>query len=136
MISHNFYAHFYNHSYLLDIFHSYFNSHCHFYFYSHSPFYFPSLFYFSGDLRTTDSIEELAQSLHLDQVPKSWALKSYPSLRPLGSWLNDLQCRIQQLSDWISCPGEVLFVTWISGLFNPQSFLTGTSISLLAVVLT
>ena len=93
---------------------------------------------FSGDLRTTDSIEELAQSLHLDQVPKSWALKSYPSLRPLGSWLNDLQCRIQQLSDWISCPGEVLFVTWISGLFNPQSFLTGinTTISLaLAVAL-
>ena len=44
-------------------------------------------------------------------------------MRSLGMWLPDLQRRIAQLSDWTgdcACPQ----VTWLTGLFNPQSFLT------------
>ncbi len=29
-----------------------------------------------------------------------------------------------QLADWVSSPQEPPAVTWLSGLFNPQSFLT------------
>ena len=79
----------------------------------------------------SDSMEDLAASLHLDRVPRLWALTAYPSQRPLGSWLADLQARITQLTDWIQGPGDVPLVTWISGLFNPQSFLTGMAISYL-----
>lgn len=49
---------------------------------------------------------------------------AYPSLRSLGSWLTDLQTRISQLNDWAGNPAETSICTWISGLFNPQSFLT------------
>ena len=73
----------------------------------------------------TDAMDELATSLFLDRVPKSWEMKAYPSQRPLGGWLADLHARIAQVVDWSSGSSDVPMVTWISGLFNPQSFLTG-----------
>lgn len=45
-------------------------------------------------------------------------------MRSLSSWLADLQARVNQLNDWVANPLETPTVTWISGLFNPQSFLT------------
>ena len=69
-------------------------------------------------------MEDLALSLFLDRVPKKWELLAYPSNRSLALWLIDLQNRISQLNDWSTSPGDQPMVTWISGLFNPQSFLT------------
>lgn len=34
------------------------------------------------------------------------------------------QARLAQLTDWVGSPQEPPAVTWLSGLFNPQSFLT------------
>jgi dynein heavy chain len=79
---------------------------------------------FRGELTISDAMEELANSLFLDRVPKKWELLAYPSMRSLALWLADLQARIAQLGDWTANPGETPIVTWISGLFNPQSFLT------------
>lgn len=60
----------------------------------------------------------------IDSVPTRWEALAYPSTRSLSSWLADLQSRINQLNDWVNNPLESPTVTWISGLFNPQSFLT------------
>lgn len=79
---------------------------------------------FRGDLTISDAMEELANALFLDRVPKRWELLAYPSLRSLAIWLGDLQNRIAQLNEWAISPGDQPIVTWISGLFNPQSFLT------------
>lgn len=79
---------------------------------------------FKGDLTISDTMEELANSLYLDRVPRRWELLAYPSLRGLATWLSDLQARIAQLNDWVASPAETPICTWISGLFNPQSFLT------------
>jgi dynein heavy chain len=79
---------------------------------------------FKGDLTISEAMEELSNSLYFDRVPKKWELLAFPSLRSLGSWLNDLNNRINQLNDWMNTPHELPTVTWISGLFNPQSFLT------------
>ena len=76
-----------------------------------------------GDLSVTEAMESLMRSLYDDRVPESWASRAWPSLRPLGSWLLDMTARQQQLADWtaeLATPK----VTWISGLFNPQAFLT------------
>merc|ERR1712196_488123 len=64
--------------------------------------------------------------LFLDSVPRAWRKRpyDYPSMRNLSGWLANLQLRITQLQDWCSNPLEVPRVTWISGLFNPQRFLT------------
>jgi len=79
---------------------------------------------FKGDLTVSDAMEELATSLFFDRVPKRWEMFAYPSLRTLAGWLSDLQKRIAQINDWANNPVDTPVVTWISGLFNPQSFLT------------
>lgn len=41
------------------------------------------------------------------QVPATWAKRAWPSLRPLGSWLNDFTSRLSQLEEWQNNPAEV-----------------------------
>ena len=57
------------------------------------------------------------------QVPPNWAKLAYASLNGLTAWYADLLLRINELQGWTSdfmLPVSV----WISGFFNPQSFLT------------
>merc|ERR1711977_320966 len=44
-------------------------------------------------------------------------------MKPLASWLSNHLERFRQLQDW-SADLVTPKVTWISGLFNPQAFLT------------
>ncbi|KAF6251999.1 flagellar outer dynein arm heavy chain beta [Scenedesmus sp. NREL 46B-D3] len=76
-----------------------------------------------GDLTMSEPMERLMHSLANDAVPLSWRNLAYPSLRPLGSWLLNLLARCQQLTEWTADLG-LPKVVWLSGLFNPQSFLT------------
>ncbi|RHY34017.1 hypothetical protein DYB32_001198 [Aphanomyces invadans] len=79
---------------------------------------------FRGDLTMSDTMEKLQDSLFLDKVPTAWEAVAYPSNRSLSPWLADLEHRINQLQEWSSSASELPLVIWISGLFNPQSFLT------------
>jgi len=79
---------------------------------------------FKGELSMNAKMEALANSLCTDAVPKSWVAMSYPTRRPLGSWLTDLQNRINQLQTWTMNPDGNARFTWISGFFNPNAFLT------------
>jgi dynein heavy chain len=79
---------------------------------------------FAGRLTMSDAMDQLELALVLKRVPVRWGKLAWPSLRTLPDWRNDLQRRIFQLNDWSSNPGEILRVTWLSGLINPQSFLT------------
>jgi len=76
-----------------------------------------------GDLSMTEAMEGLMDSIYDDMVPDGWNRLGWPSLRPLGSWLADMLARYRQIADWtadLATPKS----TWISGLFNPQAFLT------------
>jgi dynein heavy chain len=79
---------------------------------------------FAGELTVSDAMEELQDALYNDRVPDVWAKLAWPSKRSLGSWIANLQERLQQLVAWTENPIEVPNCTWISGLRNPQSFLT------------
>ena len=59
----------------------------------------------------------------LAKVPETWASRAWPSLRTLASWLSNLLDRQKQLADWTADLATPK-VTWLSGLFNPQAFLT------------
>ena len=67
---------------------------------------------------------QLQNSLYLDTIPASWMKLGWPSMRSLSGWLANASERITQLSDWVSIPSDIPAVTWLGGLFNPQSFLT------------
>lgn len=79
---------------------------------------------FKGDLTMSEAMETLQDCLFMEKIPPSWEALAYPSLRSLSSWLVNLQLRRDQLSTWVANTAEIPMVTWISGLFNPQSFLT------------
>merc|ERR1719321_2357585 len=63
-------------------------------------------------------------SLFMDTIPTGWAKRAWPSKHNLVSWIVDFQQRLNQLDEWQNNPMEIPKVTWLSGLTNPQSFLT------------
>jgi dynein heavy chain, axonemal len=72
----------------------------------------------------SETLDKLGTSLFNNQVPEMWANVAYPSLKPLASWVVDLEERLMFLKTWID--GGHRKVYWISGFFFPQAFLTGS----------
>eukprot|EP00835_Amoeboradix_gromovi_P001568 NODE_74_length_23402_cov_1.166974.p1 type:complete len:4329 gc:universal NODE_74_length_23402_cov_1.166974:19649-6663(-) len=77
----------------------------------------------NGDLSTTDLMEQMMQSLHLNKIPENWIKMTYPSSNSLNLWFVDLLNRYKQLEGWISDFNVPICVN-LSWLFNPQAFLT------------
>ncbi|MED6251879.1 Dynein heavy chain 11, axonemal, partial [Ataeniobius toweri] len=76
-----------------------------------------------GELTISSSMETLQSALFNDFVPDSWARLAFPSTKTLAQWLNDLMSSCHELDSWTQ-DFVLPAVVWLSGLFNPQSFLT------------
>jgi dynein heavy chain len=72
----------------------------------------------------SEKMEALMDAIFLDKIPDSWAKLAFPSTRGLGSWLDNLKQRLDQLNIWKEDPLKVPNVIFLNRLFNPQSFLT------------
>jgi len=69
-------------------------------------------------------LEQVTDAIFDNRVPEMWTSKAYPSLKPLSSWVIDLLQRLTFIDQWIENGPPAVY--WISGLFFPQAFLTGT----------
>jgi dynein heavy chain len=78
---------------------------------------------FKGELTMTEQMEALMDCIALNRVPPLWAKYGFTSQRGLGSWLDNLKARLDQLNLWKDDPINIPKVTFLNRLFNPQSFL-------------
>jgi dynein heavy chain, axonemal len=70
-------------------------------------------------------LEAMGNAMVIGRVPAMWAAVAYPSLKPLGPWVNDLLERIRFLGeDWMD-KGVAPPSFWVSGFFFAQAFITG-----------
>ena len=76
-----------------------------------------------GEVVMSTDLEKVANSLFDNLIPALWAKQSYPSLKPLASYIMDLIQRLKFMQDWIDNGAPKTF--WLSGLYFTQSFLTG-----------
>lgn len=68
-------------------------------------------------------LDAVAGDMFIGAIPEMWKDCSYPSLKPLGGYVADLIDRLKFLIDWIANGPPT--ISWISGIFFTQSFLTG-----------
>ncbi|XP_048655651.1 dynein axonemal heavy chain 11 isoform X1 [Marmota marmota marmota] len=76
-----------------------------------------------GELTLSPDVEAQQLALSYDIVPDTWSKLAYPSTYGLAQWFNDFLLRCRELDMWtqdLALPA----VVWLSGFFNPQSFLT------------
>jgi len=76
-----------------------------------------------GEIVMSEELELMSRSLAENQVPELWKARSFLSLKPLASWIEDLNQRIDFLTNWINNGTPNYF--WIAGFFFPQAFVTG-----------
>ncbi len=71
-----------------------------------------------GLVAMSGPLELMYTALANNQVPQQWAQVSYPSLKPLGAWLKDLQARVAFFASWLRRGLPACF--WLAAFFFPQ----------------
>lgn len=70
-----------------------------------------------GEVVMSEDLDALAGSLFNNQVPAAFAKVGPLSLKPLSSWITDINERINFITKWINDGMPPAY--WISGFFFP-----------------
>jgi len=78
-----------------------------------------------GLLLMSAELEKCFFEIFNGTTPAMWLKHSYPSLKPLGGYVNDLIERLRFFQTWVDNSAPVNF--WFSGIYFTQAFTTGAS---------
>ena len=76
-----------------------------------------------GKIVLSEQLEKVGNSLFYGRIPQLWAENSYPSLKPLAGYVNDLLERLSFFQKWLDTQAPPAF--WFPGLYFSAAFLTG-----------
>ncbi|XP_049547176.1 dynein axonemal heavy chain 12 [Anopheles darlingi] len=76
----------------------------------------------AGLIALTPQLEAVYGAVQHRRIPASWAKRSYPSLKPIGSYVTDFRRRLDFLRSWHDDGKPDTF--WLSGFYFTQAFLT------------
>jgi len=68
-------------------------------------------------------LDAVGRALYDGKVPPLWLKKSFPSLKPLGSYVREVLERVAFFQEWVDGGPPACF--WLPGFFFTQAFLTG-----------
>ena len=68
-------------------------------------------------------LEETLNFIRINKIPKVWMENSYPSLKPLQAYIENIKQRVEYFRKWVAEGKPSVY--WISGFYFPQGFLTG-----------
>jgi len=69
-------------------------------------------------------LEDMFNCFTLQRVPKNWADKAYPCLKPLNAWVTDLVLRVEFMNKWLTEGTPLCY--WVPSFFFPQGFMTAS----------
>ena len=75
-----------------------------------------------GTVVMSIQLEKMFYAFLDKKVPELWEKYAYPSLKPLGSWVNDFIERVAFFRKWVE--NGKMDSYWVSALFFPQGFMT------------
>jgi dynein heavy chain len=77
----------------------------------------------AGEALLSPALEAALTSMTLNIIPGIWKAKSFNSLKPLGSYIKDVQGRLEFFEDWLR--NGIPRIFWINKFFFAHGFLTG-----------
>jgi len=76
-----------------------------------------------GEVVMSAELEAVGNALFDNKIPPFWMARSYPSIKPLASYIVDFVERLKFIDSWIENGAPASF--WVSGFYFTQSFFTG-----------